>query len=115
MYVVVLPGSKSGRLETTMLNRILDILMEGKPTLICFNQMSRYTDWWPTTEASRACCANIHQQIKLEGGDDSSLTVWLTELVDYERHREALERSNVKSFNDVRSWLCMGSLHTHHM
>lgn len=101
MYIVILPASKSGRIETTMLFRILDILVSGKPTLICFNQMSRYPDWWTTREGSKLACDNIHQQVRKEGGDDKSLTVYLTEFRDYEQHREAMEKCNVKSCEDV--------------
>lgn len=63
LHIVVLSPQKSGRIDINLINRIMDIVSDGRPTLICVNQMARYLNWWKTAEEANAACQCIHKGI----------------------------------------------------
>ena len=106
MYIIVLPAMKSGRLDAAMQDRIVDIACAGKPTLICCNQMSRYMDWWSDATEADAACEAIRKGIADRAPTCRSLSVYLTEFTDYDKHYEDMQRRNIKSVEHVSHAAC---------
>lgn len=123
MYVVVLPAMKSGRLDVTMLERIAQIAIQGKPTLICFNQFSRYLDLWANAEEADKACAHILQSVvNVAPVAKDFVQVWLTEFRQFDQQAAQFRARNIKSAEDVsfasdcclrRHDLQLMQLHTH--
>lgn len=109
MYVVVLSASKSARLDSAIQSQLVEIVSRGKPTLICLNQMSRFLDWWKSQEEADQACAAIRDGILSQAEVSHSLnaslvTVYLTELTQYDLHFHKLQQRNVKCLGEVRTW-----------
>lgn len=64
MYVIVLTPSRSGRLDKTIQDRIIEIASMGKPTLVCINQMSRYMDWCSSAAEAKSKCKEVCEGIR---------------------------------------------------
>lgn len=114
---------KSGRLDATMLERIAQIAIQGKPTLICFNQFSRYLDLWANAEEADKACADILQSVvRVAPVAKDFVKVWLTEFRQLNQQAAQFKARNIKSVEDVsfapnccvkRQALQRMQLHTH--
>lgn len=102
LYIVVLPALESARLDGTMLERIAQIAIQGKPTLICFNQFSRYLDLWADTEEADKACADILQSVvDVTPVAKDFVQVWLTEFRYFDEHAAQCKARNIKSVENV--------------
>ncbi len=101
MYVIVLAPNKSGRLDDALQARIVEIAAAGRPTLICFNQMGRYLDWWRNATQADAACAAIRKTIMDRALTCRSLTVFLTDFTEYDNQCEEMRLRNIKSAEHV--------------
>lgn len=103
LYVVVLPAMKSGRIDGAMLERIRQIALFGKPTLICFNQFSRHLDLWDNAEEADQACADILQSIvAIAPVANTFFHVYLTEFREYDGEKTAaLQARNIKGVEHV--------------
>lgn len=102
LYIVVLPAMKSGRLDVTMLERIAQIAVQGKPTLICFNQFSRYLDLWANAEeADKACADILRSVVEVAPVAKDFVQVWLTEFRQFDQQAAQFKARNIKSVENV--------------
>ncbi len=116
LHIVVLSATRSGRIDSTMHNRILEFVSDGKPTLICINQMSRYLDWWQTAEEVKqevmVLQNGIIEKCKQERMPCGSVTVFFTDFAPEEAHQHAgpvvlqhvldgMQKREFKSVEDV--------------
>lgn len=99
LTIIVMSPMKFGRIDVTMLNRIVEIVSTGKPTLVCFNQMSRYKDWLATDvhTSCKAAKADIEDTAQ-RTGTCGPVTVWATEFTEYD---DDLEMKGCKCLEDV--------------
>lgn len=108
LYIVVVVGSKLPRLDEPIHNQIVSLVYDGKPTLVCMNQMSRYPDFCPTANDTAAQCKAIKDLIiKHADGACGLLDVCATELVHYDDKNgdtaAELRRRGVKDLECVSS------------
>jgi hypothetical protein len=102
LYVVVLPAVKSARLDGGMLERVAQIAVQGKPTLVCFNQFSRYMDMWDNAQEADQACADILQSIvEVAPVAKDFVQVCLTEFWEFDKHAPDFEARNIKSVEHV--------------
>lgn len=102
MYVIVLPPMDSGRLDSKMLGQVASIAAAGKPTLVCINQFSRYTDWCDNaTEAKQACQDVLNSILELVPTASAFLQVYLTEFMKYQAHIDDMQARNIRNVEDV--------------
>lgn len=104
MFVVVLSGMKSGRIDANMLTRIVEIVSSGKPTLITINQMGRFLDWVEDAEDASARCAEYCRDITdhaKQHGPCGAVSVMLTDFTEHHAHYEEMERKGINSAEDV--------------
>ena len=116
VYVIVLSAAKSGRLDSIIQDRLVEIVSLGKPTLICLNQMARFMDWWSSAiDADRACVAikdSIVSQAERTCSLDATVVhVYLTELTQYDLHFDKLKQRNVRCLGDVSPNLVLQNTH----
>ena len=114
MYVVVLPATKSDRLDSNILHEVASIAALGRPTLICLNQFSRYLDWWDdAAEADGACEAIRKSVVERVPAASSFLQVFLTEFREYEAHLDQMTARNIKSVEHVGQSCTFADGHVH--
>lgn len=102
MYIVVLPAIKSGRLDAIILERIAQIATQCKPTLICFNQFSRYLDHCANAEeADKACADTLQSVVEVAPVAKDFVQVWLTEFREFDQKAAQFKARNIKSAEDV--------------
>lgn len=102
LYVIVLTPSRSGRLDKTMQDRIIEIASMGKPTLVCINQMSRYMDWCSSAAEAKSKCEEVCEGIRTKTPKCGSLKVYLTEMVQHDAHYQDMKTRDIKNVEDVR-------------
>ena len=99
MHVFILPAHQCSRLPKPLSDKIGEIVATGQPTLICFNQMSRYLDWWPTAQGVDDSCAQTRATLLTEAPRTcGALEVWFTEFV---ADAKWLKQRNIKDVEDV--------------
>ncbi|KAL0053582.1 hypothetical protein WJX82_007877 [Trebouxia sp. C0006] len=105
LYVIVLTPSRSGRLDKTMQDRIIEIASMGKPTLVCINQISRYMDWCSSAAEAKSKCEEVCESIRTKTPKCGSLKVYLTEMVQHDAHYQDMKTRDIKNVEDVRTWI----------
>ena len=102
LYIVVVVGSKLPRLDDPIHSQIVSLVYDGKPTLVCMNQMDRwYKDYCPTANRTAAQCDAIKNLIiKDASGACGLLDVCATELVHYD---DKIKERDVKGLEYVSS------------
>ena len=132
LHIVVTTPQQSGRIDVNLANRIGEIVSDGRPTLICVNQMVRNLDWYPTAEQTQAqrevLCSGIVAHAKQQWGSCGPVTVLFTDFAPdahclscgwrLDKALEEMYRRDIKSVEDVS---CSSTahelivLHTLHM
>ena len=83
LHIVVLHPQQSGRIDANLANRISEIVSDGRPTLVCINQMTRNLDWWHTAQETQKQCellvSNIRDTAKANGRTCGAVTVFFTD------------------------------------
>ena len=105
MFVVVLNGSRSARIDDNMLDRILGMVSTGRPMLVCCNQMSRYLDWWNTAARTNQACENlritIFEAARKRNVPCGKVTVFWTDFTMYSALEAEMQKKNIKSTEHV--------------
>lgn len=123
LYIVVVHGHKITRLDEHIQKKIVSLVFDGKPTLVCVNQMTRYLDLCKTSEKVNIHCKAIKDDIIRDAdGASGTVDVWATEFMHYnddpaesDTAAKCRER-NIKGLEHVRNsyipmYVC---IHTHH-
>ncbi len=105
---------KAGRIDVNMGNRIAEIVSDGKPTLVCMNQMTRMLDWYKNAEEANIAREMIQSGIiktaKDSRGSCGAVTVWFTDFApenkafpgwDVDMVLDAMHQRDYKSAEDV--------------
>ncbi len=104
---------KAGRIDVNMGNRIAEIVSDGKPTLVCVNQMTRLLDWYKNAEEANRVREMIQSGIiPTAKNSRGAVTVWFTDFApenmafpgwDVDMVIDAMRQRDYKSAEDVRS------------
>ena len=114
LHIIVLHPQQSGRLNVNIANTIGDIVSDGRPTLVCVNQMTRHMDWWHTAEETKWQCEVLVSNIRETANCKScgAVTVFFTDFAPVplsseqqyvEKMADMMHRRDIKSVEEVSS------------
>ena len=112
LHIVVTYPQQSGRIDVNLANKIGEIVSDGRPTLVCINQMTRNLDWWRTAEQintqREVLRADILARAKQQWGGCGLVTVFFTDFapegqvtMDLERALDEMHKRDIKTVEDV--------------
>ena len=102
MYIVVVWGNRVARLDEHTHDLIVKLMMDGKPVLVCLNQMSRFLSMCRKLSSSTQQCLQVKQAVleddRLAGdqGVHGDIDVCLTELIEYKSSYQELSIHNAE-------------------